>query len=54
MTPFLKKKNKKNPPQLSEIWDTDKAVYSNTDLSQETRKISNNQTYHLKELEKEE
>ena len=29
-------------------------VYSNTSLSQETRKISNNLTLHLKELEKEE
>ena len=29
-------------------------VYSNTSLSQETRKISNNLTLHLKQLEKEE
>ena len=29
-------------------------VYSNTSLPQETRKISNNLTLHLKELEKEE
>ena len=29
-------------------------VYSNTNLPQETRKISNNLTLHLKELEKEE
>ena len=29
-------------------------VYSNTILSQETRKISNDLTLHLKELEKEE
>ena len=28
-------------------------VYSDTGLPQETRKISNNLTYHLKELEKE-
>ena len=30
------------------------AVYSNTTLAQETIKISNNLTLHLKELEKEE
>ena len=30
-----------------------KEVYSNTSLPQETRKISNNLTLHLKELEKE-
>ena len=29
-------------------------VYSNTGLPQETRKISSNLSYHLKELEKEE
>ena len=29
-------------------------VHNNTDLPQETRKISNNLTYYLKELEKEE
>ena len=29
-------------------------VYSDTGPHQETRKISNNLTYHLKELEKEE
>ena len=29
-------------------------AYSDKDLPQETRKISNNLTYHLKELEKEE
>ena len=29
-------------------------VYSNTSLTQETRKISNNLTLHLKKLEKEE
>ena len=30
-----------------------KEVHSDTDLPQETRKISNNLTYHLKLLEKE-
>ena len=29
-------------------------VWRDTDLPQETRKVSNNLTYHLKELEKEE
>ena len=29
-------------------------VHSNTGLPQDTRKISNNLTYHLKELEEEE
>lgn len=32
---------------------TKREVYSNTGLPQETRKISNNLTLHLKELEKE-
>ena len=39
------------------LWDLAKAVlrekFSNTGLSQEMRKISNNLTLHLKELEKE-
>ena len=39
------------------LWDAAKAkreVYSNTILPQETRKISNNLTLHLKQLEKQE
>ena len=33
--------------------NSNREVYSNTSLPQETRKISNNLTLHLKELEKE-
>ena len=33
---------------------SNREVYNNTILPQETRKISNSLTYHLKELEKEE
>lgn len=39
------------------IWDTAKAIltgmYSETDLLQETRKLSSNLTLYLKELERE-
>ena len=45
--------------QLSKIYgmqqsSSKRKVYSNTDLPQETRKISNNLTFHQEELEKEE
>ena len=43
---------------IQNLWDAVKAVlsevYSNTSLPQETRKISNNLSLHLKELENEE
>ena len=47
-----------NENTIQSLWDAAKAVlrelYSNTILPQETRKISNRLTLHLKQLEKQE